>query len=73
MFHRLALQIHSAFTRGDFSLCKEPAMTSTVLSMGLLIQNNNSTWVMVCTTAQAEFHPSNYMTGHLVLFCSHFG
>lgn len=43
-------------------------MTSTVLSMRLLIQNINSVWVMVCTAAQAEFHPFNCMTGHLVLF-----
>lgn len=67
MPHRLALQEFITIYQSWICLCEDPATTSTVLSMGLLIQNINRAWVMVCATAQAEFHPFNCMTGHLVL------
>lgn len=64
---RLALQEFITIYQSWICLCEDPATTKAVLSMGLLIQNINRAWVMVCTTAQAEFHPFNCMTGHLVL------
>lgn len=67
MARRLAVQKFITIYQSWICLCEDPASTSIVLSMGLLIQNINRAWVMVCTTAQAEFHPFNCMTGHLVL------